>query len=177
MGSGPSDILEEFRQGSLAAFESLFREHERLVYGWILGIVRNPAAAEDLTVETFWRIHRARARFEPAWGFSGWARRIATRAALDWLRARRREETLPEEMPAPATADAAVAAEIRAKIAQAFARLPPKLHAAAALVLIEEQPHKEAAAAMGISVVATKLRVFRAVRLLRKELDELGVRP
>ncbi len=93
------NVLDRFRLGDLDAFESLFRAHQRTVYGWILRIVRDPSAAEDLTVETFWRIHRAHARFEPARPFEPWARRIATRAALDWLRARRPESELDRRGP------------------------------------------------------------------------------
>ena len=92
MQTEASGVLNEFRQGNLDAFETLFRLHQRAVYGWILRIVRNPETAEDLTIEAFWRIHKARARFQPAMGFEGWARRIATYAALDWLRARRAEK-------------------------------------------------------------------------------------
>ena len=80
-----------FSQGDVDAFESLFRLHQRAVYVWILRIVRNPTAAEELVVETFWRIYRARARFDAARDFAPWARRIATRVALDWLRAQRTE--------------------------------------------------------------------------------------
>src|SRR5271166_3025537 len=117
MRNGSSDVLNEFRQGSVDAFETLFRLHQRAVYGWILRIVRNPAAAEELTVESFWRIHRAHARFQPALGFEGWARRIATHAALDWLRTARRETELSAEtigeLAAPAETDPAMSAEIR----------------------------------------------------------------
>ena len=52
-----SDVLNQFRQGDVDAFEALFRQHQRAVYGWILRITRDAAAAEELTVETFWRIH------------------------------------------------------------------------------------------------------------------------
>jgi RNA polymerase sigma-70 factor (ECF subfamily) len=178
----PSDsVLVRFRRGDLDAFESLFRLHQRSVYGWILRIVRDPAAAEDLTVETFWRIHRAHDRFESARPFEPWARRIATRAALDWLRARRPESELTDQdvadLPSKSAADPGIAAEIRLKTAQAFARLPPNLRIAAVLSLIEEQPHREVAAALGISVGAVKLRVFRAIRLLRKDLLEQGITP
>jgi RNA polymerase sigma-70 factor (ECF subfamily) len=178
----PSDsVLVRFRRGDLDAFESLFRLHQRSVYGWILRIVRDPAAAEDLTVETFWRIHRAHDRFESARPFEPWARRIATRAALDWLRARRPESELTDQdvadLPSKSAADPGIAAEIRLKTAQAFARLPPNLRVAAALSLIEEQPHREVAAALGISVGAVKLRVFRAIRLLRKDLLKQGITP
>jgi len=175
----PESLLVRFRQGDLDAFESLFRKHRQQVYGWILRIVRDQGVAEDLTVETFFRIHRAHARFEPAHPFEPWARRIATRAALDWLRARRPDavELDVAELPAPTRLDPGFAAEIRLKAAQAFGRLPPNLRVAAVLSVIEEQPHKEVAAALGISVGAVKLRVFRAIRLLRKDLKEQGIVP
>ena len=78
---------------------------------------------------------------------------------------------------AAATSDAAVNAEIRMKTAQAFARLPAKLRMAATLAVVEERPQKEVAEALGITVTAVKLRVFRALRLLRKDLSEMGITP
>lgn len=181
MQSDASDVLNEFRHGDLDAFETLFRLHQRAVYCWILRIVRNPAAADELTVETFWRIHRAHARFDPARGFEGWARRIATHAALDWMRSRRAESEMTTELladpAAPAIADPAASAEIRQKTAQAFRRLPPRLRIAAILVVVEERSHKEVADSLGISVAAVKLRVFRALRMLRKGLEGQGIRP
>ena len=170
-----------FRQGDLDAFESLFRLYQRTVYGWILRVVRNPAAAEELVVETFWRIYQARARFDADRDFAPWARRIATRVALDWLRARRPEIELDDEslavLPAARSPDPGVAAEIRMKTAKAFARLPDTLRVAAVLTVVEERPHKEVAGALGISVAAVKLRVFRAIRLLRKDLERQGIKP
>ena len=175
-----SDLLEKFRQGGQDAFEALFRLHQRALYGWILRIVRNTAAAEDLTVETFWRIYQARARFEATRGFEPWARRIATNVTLDWLRSRKPESELTAELIADqmvVAANPGVTAEIRMKTEQAFERLPHGLRVAAILSVVEEQPHKEIAAALGISVTAVKLRVFRAVRLLRKDLERQGITP
>src|SRR5579863_392966 len=90
--------LRQFRAGSEDAFEALFRLYQHAVYGWLLRIVRNPAAAEDLTVETFWRIYRAHARFQPARGFEGWARTVATHAAFDWLRMQKPESALLDDI-------------------------------------------------------------------------------
>jgi RNA polymerase sigma-70 factor (ECF subfamily) len=181
MENGSNGVLNAFRHGSMDAFETLFRLHQRAVYCWILRIVRKPTVAEDLTIETFWRIHKAHARFDPARGFEGWARRIATHAALDWLRANRTEAALTadglREPASDSAADPAITAEIRARVAQSFARLPPRLRVAATLALIEQLPHKEVAAALGISVAAVKLRVFRASRMLRKDLEQQGIRP
>jgi len=181
MPERPKYDLDRFRHGDLDAFEAVFREHQRAIYGWILRIVRDTAAAEDLTIETFMRVHRACARFDSTRPFEPWARRIATRVSLDWLRARPHETELDEHfaaaLPASPSADPGIAAEIRLKAAQAFARLPPRLRVAAVLSLVEEQPHKDVAAALGISVTAAKLRVFRAVRLLRKDLARQGITP
>ncbi len=181
MPDGARNVLEEFRRGAPhtfeAAFEALFRLHQQAVYGWILRMVRNAAAAEDLTVETFWRIYRAHARFDPARGFEAWARTIATHAALDWMRTQRRETELVVNIAAPATGDPGVNEEIRRKTALAFGRLPPKLRVAAVLAVVEEVPHKEIAAALGISLSAVKVRVLRAQRLLRRDLERQGIRP
>lgn len=172
----PFELLRQFCNGDPYAFERLFRRHQGEVYGWIVRMVRDPAAAEDLTIETFWRIHRAHARFDPAKDFGPWARRIATNAALDYLKSRRRETEL-DEQSAPPGMDPGISEELRRQTARAFQRLPPKLKAAATLALIEEQPYKEIAEALGISTGAVKVRVFRALRLLRKELRQQGIEP
>ena len=44
----------------------------------------------------------------------------------------------------------------------------------ATLALIEEEPYREIADAVGISVALVKVRVFRATRMLRKKLASLG---
>jgi RNA polymerase sigma-70 factor, ECF subfamily len=181
MRDDESSVLSRFRQGDADAFETLFRTHQRAVFGWVLRMVRDRDAAEDVTLEAFWRIHHAHARFDPSRGFEPWARRIATHAALDWLRKQKPENSMAAEMwetvPAVPDRDHAMTAEIRQRTAQAFGRLPAKLRVAALLAVVEECPHKEVAEALGITVAAVKLRVFRALRLLRKDLTRQGITP
>jgi RNA polymerase sigma-70 factor (ECF subfamily) len=180
-GAGEKQLLLEFRAGGEAAFEELFRRYQREVYGWIVRIARDRGVAEDLTIETFFRIHRAHARFDAGRGFGPWARRIATHAALDWIRRQRPEHAMPDEffagVPAQAEGDPAITAEIRSGVALALGRLPPKLRVVTVLAVIEEMPQKEVADALGITVAAVKLRVFRALRKLRSELEGQGIRP
>jgi RNA polymerase sigma-70 factor (ECF subfamily) len=169
------ELLERFAAGDLEAYEALFRQHQKEVYAWIVRIVRDSGIAEDLTVETFWRIYRARDRFQPAGNFRAWARRIATNAALDHLRTTRREIELPEDLAGAEAADPAVRRETRDRIKQAFFQLPPKYRLVATLALVEEEPYDRIAEAAGISAALVKMRVFRAVRILRKQLNSLGV--
>src|SRR6185436_16526885 len=95
------DLFERFAAGDEDAFEIVFRQLQGEVYGWIFRIVRDSAAAEDLTMETFWRIYRTRGRFDPTRPFGAWTRRIATHAAVDHLRSLRRESPLPPDVAAP----------------------------------------------------------------------------
>ena len=168
-------LLERFAAGDLDAFEALFRQHQREVYASIVRIVRDSGAAEDLTVETFWRIYRARDRFDPQGNFRAWARRIATNAALDHLKRARPETELVDDFASPGGADPAIRGEQRHHIKQAFLELPAKYRLVATLALIEEEPYNEIAEAVGISVALVKVRIFRAVRMLRKKLNFLRV--
>jgi RNA polymerase sigma factor (sigma-70 family) len=175
----PPEVFEQFAVGELAAFETLFRQFQNEVYGWIVRIVRDPAAAEDLTVETFWRIYRARARFDPARSFGAWARKIATNIALDHLKSAQvtrhfdEAEGRAENVAAGEGLDPALQREMRERMQRAFRRLPAKLQVVATLALIEDRPHSEIAEALNISTAAVKSRLFRAVRLLRKRLRSL----
>jgi RNA polymerase sigma-70 factor (ECF subfamily) len=171
------ELLERFARGDLDAFEILFRQYQADVHAWILRIVRNESAAEDLTLEAFWRIYKARARFDPNRSFGAWARRIATNLALHHLRRARPEPELPENIPAPSSEDPAVRMEVIAGVQRAIRDLPAKLRIVAVLALVEERPYSEIAESLGITVGGVKTRVFRAVGKLRRRLTELGITP
>jgi len=172
------ELLERFAAGDLDAFESLFRQYQSLVFRWILRIVRNSATAEELTVETFWRLYRAHARFDPARGnWGAWMRRTSTNVALDHLRKTRREVPLLDDPPDGAGRghEPGERAELRREIERAIGLLSPRLRAAVLLALVEEEPYENIAEALGLSVGAVKVRVFRGVRILRKQLSQAGV--
>jgi len=174
-GEPDADLLHRFVQGDQGAFEQLFRRFETEVYRWIVRIVRDPSAADDVLVEAFWRAYRGRARFDTTRNFGAWLRRIATNAALDQIRVSKRQRgwlTADETLPAPPAADPDAARTI----ARAFGRLPPDLQVVAVLALVEEQPYADIGDALGIPVGTVKSRVFRATRMLREELARLGVR-
>jgi RNA polymerase sigma-70 factor (ECF subfamily) len=170
-------LLEQFTRGELEAFETLFRQHQGEVYRWIVRIVRNQALAEDLTIETFWRIYRAHAGFDPARSFGAWAPMIATNLAIDHLKSARHEVELRNDIRAPTQVDPRAQAEMMTALARAFRSLPAKLQVAATLALVEDRPQEEVGEALGISVSAVKSRVFRATRLLRKRLRRMGFEP
>ncbi len=173
----PEDLERRFAAGDLDAFETLFRRHQAEVFGWVVRIVRDAALAEDATIETFWRIYRARARFDARREFGPWARRIATNVAIDFLKAKPREIAGVDVAEAPVNPQPTRDRSVTEAIRIAFRQLPAKLQAAASLALIEEESNTEIAAALGISVAAVKSRVHRATGLLRRNLRKLQITP
>jgi RNA polymerase sigma-70 factor (ECF subfamily) len=171
------ELLKRFAEGDLEAFEALFRQFQTQVCRWIVRIVRDQSIAEDLTVETFWRIYRARAQFNPERSCGAWSRRIATNVALDHLRITRREVELGEDRMPATHPNPTAQPDIQRAIGRAFQLLSPKLRIVATLSLIEEESYEAIAEALGIGVGAVKTRKFRAVRSLRNSLKRMGIEP
>ncbi|MBI4788427.1 MAG: RNA polymerase subunit sigma-24, partial [Chloroflexi bacterium] len=75
-------------RGDEAAFETIFLEHYSRVYGVLFRLVGDRAEAEDLALETFWRLwERAPAQAE---NLGGWLYRVAVNLGYNALRAAKR---------------------------------------------------------------------------------------
>jgi RNA polymerase sigma-70 factor (ECF subfamily) len=109
------------------------REHGRAVRGYLLGIVRHPDVADDLTQEVFWRAWRSRERYRESGTPRAYLLKIADRLAWDHCRVARREVHLDEEtwnQIEPASelagpADEVVWNESQRELAEALAALSP----------------------------------------------------
>jgi RNA polymerase sigma factor (sigma-70 family) len=170
------ELLTRFVQGDLDAFESLYREYHAQVYQWAARIVRDVGIADDVVVDAFWRAYRGRAEFDPSRSFGAWMRRITTNVSLDHLRAMRSRASwiaIQDKIAAPAT----MAHDLSESVIRAFRNLPPKLQIVATIALIEKISYAEIADALHLPVGTVKSRSFRAIRALRKELAQLGIRP
>ncbi len=78
-------------------FERLYRSSRDDVYAYAAGLLRDRAAAEDVTAAAFERAYRKRARFNPRKGSPrAWLFGIARNAALDELRRRSRHAKLAQ---------------------------------------------------------------------------------
>jgi RNA polymerase sigma-70 factor (ECF subfamily) len=169
------DLLERFARGDLDAFEMLFRQFHRDVHQWLVRLTRDHAAADDLTVDVFWRIYRAHARFDPARSFGAWARQIASNAAIDHLRRAARERARSVAPPVSRPAESAARRDLDVRVERAFLTLPPKLRVVAELAFVENWPQEEIASALDLSRSAVKARAFRAMKFLKDALKQEGI--
>jgi RNA polymerase sigma-70 factor, ECF subfamily len=80
-------LLQRVARGDEAAFERLYDLVAALVHGVVLGVVRNPALAEEVTQEVLVEAWRTAPRFDPGRGSArSWLLTMARRRAVDRVR-------------------------------------------------------------------------------------------
>lgn len=184
MDDDPSEASDEalfaaWRDGDEAAFERLFRRYQAPLARHLSRMLDDPAAAEDLTIETFLRLHEHRARFRAGRPLRPFVWTIARNLARNRLRAERlrgwlslRDED-PAAAPPRAGATRASDAELRERVAAAFGTLPRAQRETCSLRLLGELTLEEIAQVTGVSLGTVKSRLFYGLRRLRTELAEL----
>ncbi len=73
-------------------FESIFSEYWAYVYRILKRLVDDPAEAEDLALETFFRLYQRQAFREDGFQLGGWLYRVATNLGLRSIRSFKRRE-------------------------------------------------------------------------------------
>jgi RNA polymerase sigma factor (sigma-70 family) len=74
------------------ALEALFAEHWAHVFRVLCRLVGDPAEAEDLALETFFRLYRHGLLRQKDFNFGGWLHRVAVNLGLQSIRAFKRRE-------------------------------------------------------------------------------------
>jgi RNA polymerase sigma-70 factor (ECF subfamily) len=177
--SEPSDetLLQAWQAGEPSAFEALFRRWQSPLRRHLTRVLDDPAAADDLVVETFLRLQRHRARWRAGTPLRPWLFTIARNLARNRLRAARLWGWLPlsavREQPAPAMRHPEPDDEIRRRVAAAFAALPPAQREACSLRLLADLPLDEIARVTRVPLGTVKSRLFHGLRRLRAELADL----
>jgi RNA polymerase sigma-70 factor (ECF subfamily) len=124
---------------------------------------------EDLVQEALLAVHLQRHTYRRNLPLTAWVHTIARYKYVDLLRARSRREALHDPLDDHhglfATADFD-AADARRDLATLLQSLPPKQRQALYLTKVEGASTAEAAAAMGMSEVAIKVSVHRALKAL-----------
>jgi RNA polymerase sigma-70 factor, ECF subfamily len=84
-------IVEEFRQtGDSTQFKSLVRRYQNRIYNAALRILGNQDEAEEVTQDTFLKVHQGISGFRKEASFSSWIFRIAHNLCVDVVRTKQR---------------------------------------------------------------------------------------
>ncbi len=164
------------QKSSWERFEALYRASRDDVYAYVATLLRDRAAAEDVTALAFERAYRRRRTFDRRRGEErAWLFGIARNAALDELRRRRRLATLvadPEDATASSAEDYADVALRRTAVRAALGSLSAREREILALKFHGGLSGAEMAQVLGVSESNAGTMLHRVMEKLRKACDE-----
>jgi RNA polymerase sigma-70 factor, ECF subfamily len=155
-------------------FDALYRSSAGDVFAYAVSVLRDRAAAEDVTAQAFERAYRRRASFDARRGSPrAWLFGIARNAALDELRRRRRLATLVADPEDPAAAgafadDDSETAARRATVRAALKALDARDRELVALKFHAGLSNAEIAVVLQTSESNAGTRLHRALTRLRE---------
>ena len=179
-----ADAIRLAQQGDTAAFERIYRLHNRRVYALCLRMVGNTAEAEDLTQEAFLQLFRKIHTFRGDSAFSTWLHRLSVNVVLMKLRKKTLPETSLEETTEPDEETGGPRKDVggpdllltgsldRVNLQRAIEQLPPGYRAAFVLHDVQGYEHNEIAEIMGCSIGNSKSQLHKARMRLRELLQE-----
>ena len=163
------------------ALRELYEQTSRLVFGLILRIVGDRAAAEEVALDVYLQVWRQAAKYDPSRAsFLSWLTLLARSRALDYLRskpsrARKQEQELESLERDSASGEAgpetaAWAATRRKAILEAMAELDDGRRTAIEMAFFEGYSHSEIAERVGAPLGTVKTRIRAGMRQLREQL-------
>jgi RNA polymerase sigma-70 factor, ECF subfamily len=160
--------------------ERVFLEQYPRVLSVLVRLVGDRAEAEDLALETFWRLHQQPPRRRNEHQLGGWLYRVATNLGLNALRARRRRERYELEggqmvlvqNHADDPVESLAAEEERAGVRQVLAQMDER-QAQLLLMRHSGMAYAELAAALGVSPHSIGSLLVRAEREFERRYREV----
>ena len=173
------ELVAAAQGGDATAMDELLRRHYDRVHAVCRRIAGGSRDADDAAQEAMIRVVRHLDRFDGRSAFTTWVYRIATNAALDELRKRKRRPQLhivdDEDHVRPELADEVAHRRIdavadRITIDAALAGLPDEFRAAVVMRDVGDLDYAEIAAALDVPVGIVKSRIARGRRMLVEAL-------
>jgi len=154
-GSGASPV----------SFEALFEAYYRPIVSFLFRMLDDSQLAQDITQDCFVKLYLAMKSGQSLENTRAWLYRVATNAALDERRRRRRITWLPllasGDRQEAEYLDPEDQVALRDRLQQALAGISPNLSACLLLHLHHGFSHDEIAAILGISSGAARTRLQR----------------
>ncbi|HEX4703271.1 MAG TPA: RNA polymerase sigma factor SigE [Pseudonocardiaceae bacterium] len=159
-------------------WDDIVREHGDRVYRLAYRLAGNQHDAEDITQETFIRVFRSLAKYQPG-TFEGWLHRITTNLFLDMVRrrSRLRMEGLPDDTDrlvgdGPSPEEVYTETHLDPDLQASLDELAPEFRAAVVLCDVEGLSYEEIGATLGVKLGTVRSRIHRGRQALRASMEQ-----
>ncbi|HWT01698.1 MAG TPA: sigma-70 family RNA polymerase sigma factor [Pyrinomonadaceae bacterium] len=170
--------------GDQQAVSELYDATSRMIYGLVLRILGDEAAAEEVLLDVFMQVWRQASSYDAERGSPlAWLATIARSRAIDRLRAGRQHwqrtsslETVSQQSTGESLEEAAYVTELRAIVREALASLSAEQREALELAYYAGMSHSEIAERLGQPLGTVKTRIRLGMMKLRELIKPEYVR-
>ena len=155
-------------QCNVATVEEAWSEYQRRLLAFIRPKVETPEDAEDILLDVFEKLAKTASENTIPDNVSSWLYRVTKNRIVDYYRAKKRYEQLPDDL-SEHNDDAGAIAELSECILPMIRTLPELYQRPLLLSEIEGKKYKTVAAELGLSLSAVKSRILRG----RNKLHEI----
>jgi len=179
-------LIEQLKQKDEAAFKTVVKTWQDMVFNTVLGIVQNLEDAEDVSQEVFVQVYESILSFKGESKFSTWLYRIAITKAMDHIRKKKRKKRFafiqslfgvnnevlldPPDFHHPGIS--LDNKERAAVLFKAIDKLPENQKIAFTLHKIEGISYQEVSVVMKLSLSSVESLLHRAKNNLKKNLED-----
>lgn len=179
------ELIEQFQQGELAAFDKLVKRFRLPLFSFINRIVKNPGVAEDLIQETFIRLYLKKDSYCQIAKFSTWLFTIGSNLAKTELRKRKvrrwislsgysdEDRPIDVEDKSSSPYDDAQRHDVREKLNIEINKLPVVFREVIELRDVQELSYDEISSILKVPLGTVKSRVNRGRQRLKKSLQSI----
>jgi RNA polymerase sigma-70 factor, ECF subfamily len=168
---GQVDLVGQVAAGDTDALAALYRLHGAALFRLARRLTTSIQDAEDVLHDLFVGLPESIHKYEGRGSLIGWLKRVLVRLTFMRLRAeRRRHEVDLHEEISETRAGRAPYDIGRLDVERVMATLPPDIRTVLVLHQTEGYSHQEIAALLGITPGASRVRLSRAVTLLKEAL-------
>lgn len=169
MNQNDLDLIRNAKHGRTEAFATLINNYKNFVFRTAYGVLQNQHDAEDVTQETFIKVHRSLKNLHDEGTFPTWLARITVRTAIDWLRQSQRYQSSLLDM-APATTGDVSHSDMRLDLEQALSLLTTNQRTIIILREVRGFDYEELAKILDIPIGTVRSRLHNARNHLRQLL-------
>jgi len=166
--------VERSREGDREAFAQLAGMHGDALFRWACHLCPDVSSAEDVVQETLLKAMTRMHQFQNGTNFRAWLFRIAFNTFANWMRSRKKRESLVEDVAAKQVGllERLQREESLRTLAGAIQSLPEDFRTALMLRVEGELSFKEVAEVVGTTEETARWRVFKARKLLMERVPQ-----
>lgn len=168
-------LIKRAQKSNREAQHVLFELHAPKMLSVCRYYIKDLQHAEEAMLNGFFKVFKNIKSFKSEGSFEGWIRKIMIRESISYLKKKKRVEFAEENMEIHETHYDAMQSKIDAdQIQKLIDKLPEGYKIVFIMYAIEGYKHQEISSMLNISEGTSKSQLFKARRMLQKEIKTLN---